>query len=200
MSKQKIIWPLSKLGDSWWEVLFVALLLIVMAPLLLILAVLLCIYAVCARVFGPMFGYVSSPKIPRVVDATEKDPEVIFRQYRQRFEELRGVQMMEDDMGVSVASPHARVHLWNHDQMVGISVDKMNSGMWHSDECDNLDDCYWTAVGALRDGVLITKSWLGNGQAWAYSRDMGVWVQTPTENASYSYVNFRAHGPRSRNR
>ncbi len=194
----KVTKPFNQLGDSWPEVAGTTLLLVLIGPLYLFMC---CLFWVWGLI-GMLLRFPQPKQIPQVVDSVIVDDyEVVMKIYKSeflKFKELNATITSDENDEMTIKNENAQVSLWSHGDTVGISIAKVDSDVWHTDEEGNIDLYFWIAIGALREGVIFTKSIFGNKQAWIYSKEMDIWIKSSAQKGDYSYVSYMRRGPKWR--
>lgn len=194
----KVTKPFNQLGDSWPEVVGTTLLLVLVGSLYLFMCCILWLWGLISL----LLRFPRPKQIPQVVDsAIVDDYEVVMEIYKNeflKFKELNATIIDNEDDEMTIKNDNAQVSLWSNSGVVGISIAKVDSGMWHTDEEGNIDLYFWIAIGALREGMIFTKSIFGNKQAWIRSKEMDIWIKCSAQKGDYSYVSYARRGPRRR--
>lgn len=192
----KVIKPFKSIGDTWPEVFGNLLIMVLIAPIYLLFFAIYFPLSAIDWLFQPR-----NLKTPPVVkdDTLPGEEKVkLYLQEIQKHKDLGLEKIREMDSGVTFKNNKTRIEIWRHDDCVGINLSRVDSGMWHTDEEGNIDLYFWLAVGAAREGMIMTKSIFGNKQAWIHSKEMNCWLKCSAQDGSYSYVDTRRNGPRWR--
>ena len=140
----------------------------------------------------------SSPSLTVKGDSLEN----ILKIYTNKFQELFGSDLkekiIEDKEGFNsfdYATSRGSVSLWHHRNLIGISIDGADTGLWNNAEYDSLDDLFWSSVGVLRNGIKYRKPLIGFNQAWIFADELNKWVVVPKVEHSYGYTKFISKPP-----
>jgi hypothetical protein len=186
-------WPFSRLGDNWTEAIMNLLLLVILSPVLAIVWV----WALAWSWLALVLRFPEPECIPAIVLNDHQPPEASFDQYAEAFHEVAGklpAKLTFKAGSLAVNTAKARVELWHDDEMVGISIDGLDTRYWHTLEAGNIDEYFWIAVGALRSGIKHKRNKLGRREGWVYCDEMSIWAVVSAADSSYSYLKYRHDG------
>lgn len=178
------------LGDTPGEFLGNLVLLILVGPIWLLLNAI----AYAWGFIGMVLRFPNPKQIPPVVTdddlPAEKKAKIYINQFKKSVADLTVATDTEKSTS-KISNQHAKVEVWWDDDMVGISIDKLNTGFWHTLEEGNIDLHFWIAVGALRNGIKWKQNSIGRKEGWIYSDEMEVWVVVSSGDSSYTYFKYK---------
>ncbi len=186
----KPFWPFSYLGDDWTEAIMNLGLLLLLSPALIIIWCLTLAWAWVALVFR----FPEPECVPAVVLDDEQPAQAIFDLYTEAFHEVAGKMSATFKVtadSVVVRTKNAKVELWKMDEIVGITIDGLDTGYWHTGEDGNIDEYFWIAIGALRYGIKHKRNLLYMREGWVYCDEMSIWAVSSAQDSSFSYLKYR---------
>lgn len=179
------------MGSKWSEIIVNLFLFILVGPLFLFLITTAWLWGVV----GLILNLPKPKQIPVVIQDSETPPNEIAEIYVQKLRELfPNITIEENSLSsdIRVINSNTEVSLWQDDNVIGILMNKVDSGFWHTGEEDNIDIFFWYAVAALRNGIQYKTSRFGRKEGWVYSSEMGIWmgVSTSIDLVRYSYCKY----------
>lgn len=166
------------LGNTWGEILGNGILLLLLLPVWIPFICLGWLMQLADKIFH----FPAPENVPDVLESTAQS-DVAAKAYVAKITELiDDADVTEDDFGIKITNKNAQVTVWNDYDCVGIGVEGLDTGFWHTAEEDSIDAFFWFAVAALRKG--IRWKYVGlfrRKEGWVYSPEMKIWMGVSTD-------------------
>jgi len=190
-----MIKPPSRIGDTWPEFVGNGLLLLLFLPVIVPLRII----SLLLLAFDWLYSRARrepKPVIPEVVSDQNLGSEVIAKLY------VAKAAMLVKDLVVKHDKPKGKyvlhsarlgkraVTLSHDDYATYIEIDDVDSYEWNTAEAGNIDELFWVAISALKNGLYEARTRLGRRVYWTRSDELKVWIKVQRPGSSYNAIDF----------